>query len=246
MKRVLLVILFAACMQSHDNKRVAVVSEDCATCHLDDYDATTMPPHGNVPSAAGPVSFPTTCGDCHRNTTWKGALEGLHPPTPFAITSGVHTNIQCLSCHDLDLATTSKAGANTNCNQCHRDSADLDDIHTNLKGPLGQPYAYAPATANFCLSCHPRGVPDLKHPAQFPRTGPHDSKCATCHDRFSGLPDLKGMNTTCIIGGCHSLAEEDGHHREEGGARYTQLRGDGSNRHFCLDSGCHPDGRKED
>jgi hypothetical protein len=50
------------------------------------------------------------------------------------------------------------------------------------------------------------------------------------------------MNTTCINTGCHSLSKEDAEHREKGG--YTDARGDGSNRHFCLNSGCHPNGRK--
>lgn len=245
-RRALLPLVLASCLQSHDDKRVAVRETDCVTCHLVDYDGTTQPPHGNVPGANGPVEFPKTCGDCHRTTSWQPALNGLHPPPPqFPIASGPHDAIKCLACHDLDSLAPSAAGANTNCIQCHPDTADQRDSHTGVRGPAGQAYAYAPAVANFCLTCHPNGLAK-KHPDnEFPRTGPHAASCTSCHDRASGIPDMDGMNTTCINGGCHSLAKEDDHHREEGGARYTQLRGDGSNRHFCLDSRCHPDGRKE-
>ena len=247
MRYVVVIVFVASCMQSHDDNRVAVRSDDCVTCHLVDFDSTTTPPHDMVPSATGSVQFPKTCGDCHRTTSWQPALGGLHPPPPqFPVTSGPHDAIKCLACHDLDLPTTSVAGANTNCLQCHPDTADLRDSHTGVRGPVGQSYAYAPAVANFCLTCHPDGLAK-KHPdSKFPRTGPHETPCTSCHDRASGLPDMAGMNTTCIADGCHSLTKEDNQHREEGGTRYTQLRGDGSNRHFCLDSRCHPNGRNND
>lgn len=245
-RRVLLLGL-VACMQSHDDKRVSVRGDDCVTCHRIDYDGTTTPPHAEVPSATGTVTFPTTCGDCHRTVAWQPALGGLHPPPPqFPIAASPHTNIKCLACHDLDLAPTSVGGANTNCITCHPDDDEQRDSHTGVRGPAGQAYAYAPAVANFCLTCHPQGLA-RKHPdAAFPRTGPHAAPCTSCHDRASGLPDMAGMNTTCIADGCHSLAKEDREHREEGGARYTQERGDGTNRHFCLASGCHPNGRNND
>lgn len=243
---VVVLLVVGSCMQSHDDKRIAIRGDDCATCHLVDYDATTMPPHNMVPGVAGPLQFPTTCVDCHRTTSWQPAIDGMHPPPPrFPIAGGAHDAIKCLACHELDLAPSSTGGANTNCIRCHPDSAEQRDSHTGVRGPAGQGYAYAPAVANFCLTCHPTGLAN-KHPNdRFPRTGPHGSPCTSCHDRASGLPDKAGMNTTCINGGCHSLAKEDGNHREQG-ARYTQLRGDGSNRHFCLDAGCHPDGRKHD
>jgi hypothetical protein len=250
--RFVLVLLFVgSCMQSHDGNRQAIRSDDCVTCHLVDYDATSVPPHAMVPTATGTVAFPKTCGDCHRTTSWQPAL-GLHPPPPKFLLVDVppkitmHDDLKCLGCHDLDLAPTSTGGANTNCLQCHPDTADLADAHVGTKGPIGQAYTYAPAVANFCLGCHLDGTARHHPNDKFPRTGPHATSCTSCHDRLSGVPDMAGMNTTCIRSGCHSLAQEDAHHREKGGARYTTVRGDGSNKHFCLDSGCHPDGRKHD
>lgn len=248
MKRSLAVLLvLGSCLQSHDDSRVQVRQEDCVTCHLVDYDGTTEPPHTAAPTATGTVEFPKTCADCHKTTSWKPALGGLHPPPPqFPIANGApHVDIACLTCH-VDLNTTAVAGANTDCVQCHPDDRTQRDSHAGVKSPQGASYAYTPDVRNFCLTCHPAGLAK-KHPRdQFPLTGPHDAPCLECHDRASGLPDMDGMNTTCIASGCHSLSEEDRHHREEGGTRYTQLRGDGSNRHFCLDSRCHPDGRKHD
>jgi hypothetical protein len=226
-RRVLLLGL-VACVQSHDDKRVSVRGEDCVTCHRVDFDTTQAPPHAAVPSVTGAVAFPTTCADCHRTSSWQPALGGLHP-----------------SPHNLELGSTSVAGANTNCVQCHPDDTEQRDSHKGVRGPTGQAYAYAPAVQNFCLSCHPQGLAK-KHPdTEFPRTGPHATPCDSCHDRASGLPDMDGLNTTCINSGCHTLSKEDSNHRDEG-TRYTQARGDGSNRHFCLASGCHPDGRKND
>lgn len=237
--------LLGSCFQSHDDNRVAIMQDDCVTCHLVDYDATTVPPHGAVPTATGTVEFPKTCADCHTTKSWQPALEGLHPPPPkFLIqVKTPHENIKCLACH-TDLATTSVLGANTTCIDCHPRTDELDDSHTGTKSPTGQVYAYTNAVPNnFCLTCHPAGTA-RKHPRdQFPLTGPHDAKCTSCHDRASGLPDMDGMNTTCIASGCHSLAGEDREHDE---SRYRTLRGDGTNKHFCLDSGCHPDGRKHD
>jgi len=246
LRSLFVLLLVGSCLQSHDDKRVAIRTDDCVKCHQVDYDATTTPPHGAVPTATGTVEFPTTCADCHRTTSWQPALGGLHPAPPkFPIAAGPHDAIKCLKCHDLDLAPTSVLGANTNCIQCHPKTDELEDAHVGTRSPMGVTYAYAPAVANFCLTCHPNGLAK-KHPRdQFPLTGPHNARCTSCHDRASGLPDMDGMNTTCINGGCHSLAEEDGHHNEENRTEYQAKRGNGSNRHFCLESGCHPDGRKD-
>jgi hypothetical protein len=232
MTRMLIVVLalVAGCMQSHPDQIVEITQESCATCHTTEYDATSVPPH----TTAG---FPTTCGDCHRTTDWHPALGGLHPEPKFAVTSGPHGGVKCLVCHDLDSPAPSTAGADTNCIQCHPDSRDQRDSHVGTLGPQGQPYAYSEAVPNFCLTCHPTGRAN-KHPdKKFPRTGPHNRPCTTCHDRSAG-PDAAGANTTCLNSGCHSLGEEDRQHREENG--YTSRRGDGSNRHFCLE--CHPTG----
>jgi hypothetical protein len=229
-------LVLASCLQSHASQQTEVLPDQCSTCHLDNFEATSAPPHRDN-------SFPTTCADCHRTTGWGPALEGLHPPEPkFPLVGNPHDGIKCLDCHDLDVPLTSKAGANTNCLQCHPDSSYMRGGHEGAKSATGVAYVYTPGVANFCFSCHPTGRL-APHPRnRFPLGGPHDAYCVKCHDRTLGSD---GMNTTCINAGCHSLSKTDGQHREEGGALYNQLRGSGSNRHFCLDSRCHPDGRKE-
>jgi hypothetical protein len=223
--------LLAACTQSHSAQVVEIQAESCVTCHTIDYDTAIAPPHA-------PSGFPTTCADCHRTTDWQPALGGLHPEPMFAVASGPHGGIKCLACHDLDIVAPSKAGANTNCIQCHPDSRNQADSHSGVRGPQNQTYAYNATAPNFCLTCHPAGRAS-KHPNdRFPRTGPHSRACTTCHDRNAG-PDTGGANTTCLNSGCHSLGQEDGEHREVG--QYSSARGDGSNRHFCLV--CHPTGR---
>lgn len=233
MKRTVIVAcLLVACTRSHEGQQELRQGE-CVNCHTAEYDATTAPVHATA-------GFPTTCVDCHRTIDWVPALEGIHPEPRFAVTAGAHGGLACLGCHDLDAMLPSAAGANTNCLQCHPDDAYQRDSHVGVKGPAGQTYAYTPAQRNFCLTCHPAGTA-LKHPRdRFPFTEKHTtSHCSTCHDRASGLPDQGGMNTNCLASGCHSLTEEDGEHREHDG--YGTARGDGSNRHFCLQ--CHPTGR---
>ncbi|MEZ5363860.1 MAG: hypothetical protein R2748_16355 [Bryobacterales bacterium] len=63
----------------------------CATCHLDDFNATTDPDH----AAAG---FPQTCESCHTTAQWTGANFD-HNNTNFPLT-GAHTSVaQCQTCH---------------------------------------------------------------------------------------------------------------------------------------------------
>lgn len=229
--QVLMITIATACTQSHSGQVVEIRNEACVTCHQIEFDATSAPVHETS-------GFPTTCADCHRTTDWQPALGGLHPDPAFPIAAGPHGEIKCLTCHDLDVAAPSAAGANTDCVQCHADSKYQRDSHAGARGPQGQAYAYTPEVRNFCLSCHPQGRAN-KHPDdRFPRNGDHNTACVNCHDRSVG-PDTDGGNTTCLSGGCHSLSREDSHHREENG--YAAKRGDGSNRHFCLE--CHPRGR---
>jgi hypothetical protein len=234
-----LALLFAlvhlgACFETHSPAAKELRSDDCYSCHVPDYNMTSTPVH----QTAG---YPTTCGDCHRVSGWAPAL-GFHPEPRFPIAASAHTNIKCLVCHDLD-AGPATAGANTNCIQCHPNTTYQRDSHVGALSPLGGAYAYQDTVPNFCLSCHPAGLAN-KHPdAKFPRSNPHNVACASCHIAGTG-PSKSGANTSCVESGCHhTLAFSDGKHSQVN--RYSTLRGDGSNRHFCLDSGCHPNGRKK-
>jgi hypothetical protein len=226
----LLSLALVGCFQSHPTDRVELMGKDCANCHQTDYQATTAPIH-----PATPQIFSTACANCHRTIGWKPALEGLHSEV-FVMATGAHNPIACLDCHDLDAGKPSKAGANTNCIQCHPDDAHQRDSHVGVTDAVNAPYAYRPDVVNFCLQCHPSGQAD-KHPDNlFARTGNHNVPCASCHDRTSG-PDTKGRNVTCVDARCHHTLGFADRVEDHQSAKYSAARGDGTSRNFCHQ--CH-------
>jgi len=228
MSKSLLIIAFvaSACVQSHGSGAQSVDFSNCYACHAPEYQATASPPHTKAGCS-------TTCSDCHDSTAWADAMPatqgacGVHPEAQFAISSGSHANIACLSCHVASMAAAAKQGANTDCTSCHTRN-QIDPTHTGVSG-----YAYgscgsagAPCTQhNFCLTCHPAGTASGGHPQdRFPL--PHgNSTCVQCHDQTSTLPPTGGQNVLCMNGGCHTNA----HHA------------DTSHHPGCLT--CHPSGQ---
>jgi hypothetical protein len=226
----------AGCFQDHPSGVQELMGTDCYSCHQNDYTATTAPVHRDTPQV-----FSTTCASCHRTVSWKPALEGLHSEV-FVIASGKHAQIACLGCHDLASGQPSAKGANTNCLQCHPDDAALRAGHDGVTTATNAPYQYLASVPNFCLSCHPDGTADAHPDNKFPRTGDHAVPCGQCHDRTAGA-DTSGANVTCVAAMCHhTLTNSDGlpdHNNDmKVMAQYTNLRGDGTSRNFCL--GCHP------
>jgi hypothetical protein len=220
----------AACFQAHPSGQQELAGRECYTCHVNEYETTSAPVHRDTPQV-----YSTTCQTCHRMTAWQPALEGAHSEM-FVIAQGPHANIACLGCHDLASAMPSKLGANTNCIQCHPDSAPLTAGHAGVTLFAGSPYKYESSVPNFCLQCHPAGLQEL-HPDQlFARKVNHAVVCAACHDRTAG-PDTKGANVTCVDAACHhTLKRTDGTEGHEDGD-YKRSRGNGSNRAFCHE--CH-------
>lgn len=221
----------AGCFQAHPGGQQELMGTDCVGCHQPDYAATTAPVHRDMPQV-----FSTTCANCHRTVNWKPALEHLHSDV-FVIATGKHAQIACLGCHDLDTGQPSTQGANTNCLSCHPDDQALRDGHAGVTTATDAPYQYLASVPNFCLSCHPAGTADVHPDNKFPRTGDHAVTCGKCHDRTAG-PDTAGANVTCVDSMCHhTLAASDliDDHKT---TKYTNLKGDGSSRNFCL--GCHP------
>jgi hypothetical protein len=143
---ILALALLTACTQPHDPGAVEVRSDDCYTCHVAEYEATTMPPH--------PGNKPTTCGDCHGTTAWTPALDGDHPEDAFPINGGPHGDITCLDCHDPDLGP-SIGGMDVSCIGCHtgeHDRTEMDDKHDEEPR-----YMWDESRPAFCRDCHPRG-----------------------------------------------------------------------------------------
>jgi hypothetical protein len=217
----------AACSRTHDETRVEVTRADCVVCHRADYQAVTQPQHAGV--------YPESCGECHVATAWHPAL-GLHPDDRFPIRGGPHLAVTCGECHDPARGAYA-AGENTSCVGCHTGEharARVDGQHRGIPD-----YAFDAANPRFCLSCHPKGLAEGKHPEdRFPiRSGPHQFACLDCHDPARGTY-AAGANTDCV--GCHTgehtRARVDAEHREVRDYAFDPARPS-----FCLR--CHPDGR---
>ncbi|HZN41055.1 MAG TPA: hypothetical protein VFD82_19770 [Planctomycetota bacterium] len=110
------------------------LSTACASCHLDDYQRTTNPPH-----AAFQMS--QQCQNCHTTASWPQGHFVHH----FPITSGKHRGFACFSCHTNPANRIAFA-----CIECHthRQTA-MNSEHQGVGG-------YVWASPN-CYACHPDG-----------------------------------------------------------------------------------------
>ena len=95
---IVLALALGACFQPQHATGSEVASLECATCHIDLYNAS--------PSHAG---RPTTCGDCHTTADWGASS---HPENAFPIAAGAHGGIACATCHVASRGSPIK-GANT-------------------------------------------------------------------------------------------------------------------------------------
>ncbi|MBW2461064.1 MAG: hypothetical protein JRH11_05425 [Deltaproteobacteria bacterium] len=190
---------------------IQVSQEECAACHLPEYEATTLPPHGGL--------FPETCGDCHTQLAWVPAvainhewfvLQNRHAELPCTDCHTVgfrpgDTPGECVGCHqgDYDAATMPPhAGYPTDCASCHSDAGwrpsifdhpwILDGAH--LVTPCGSCHAGTPpvyaGTPRDCVGCHRTDYDDSPYPGHdsFPTT------CNTCHTTDAWTPALEAAH----------------------------------------------------
>jgi len=154
-------------------------STACASCHLDDFQATTDPNH-----VAG--GFSTTCTQCHNTVRWLGATF-THTST-FPLTNG-HSNRACSACHTTPGVFT---GQSTACSSCH-----LDDYQrTTNPNHVGLGYS------TTCTDCHNTSQwqgATFQHTQTFPLTNGHAGvSCTNCHT----TPGVyTGQSTACSS--CH-------------------------------------------
>ncbi len=123
----------AACSDCHKNGVYQGTSQECASCHLTDYNSTTDPNHG----ASG---FPLDCEQCHGTSAsgWSSA----NFDHPFPIQSGRHSGLACSECHQTsDFRVFSCLG-------CH-EQAGTNSRHSGVTG-----YSY---NSQACYACHPQG-----------------------------------------------------------------------------------------
>ncbi len=193
--------LATTCTACHAGGTYRGTPMTCVSCHQNQYNGTTNPPH----QAAG---FPTDCTTCHTTTTWTGATFN-HSTTRFALTgahvttactqchvNGVYrgTPMTCLSCHQTDYSTTTNpnhavAGFPTDCTSCHTTSR------------------WAGATFN--------------HDGQWFRiySGTHRGRwttCAQCHSNPASFAQF-----TCLTCHEHRQSEADSEHRGRPGYSYN-------------------------
>ncbi|MEZ5391386.1 MAG: cytochrome c3 family protein [Bryobacterales bacterium] len=122
----------AQCQTCHVGGQFAGLGTACATCHLDDFNATTDPDSRR--------QFPQTCESCHTTVQWTGANFD-HNNTNFPLT-GAHTSVaQCQTCH----VGGQFAGLGTACATCH-----LDDFNATTDPD------HAAGFPQTCESCHRR------------------------------------------------------------------------------------------
>jgi hypothetical protein len=161
------------------NNRFAGTPQDCAGCHLPDFQKTTNPNH----VAAG---LPTTCAVCHTTTQWAGAKFD-HAKTRFTLT-GAHVSVACAQCHVGGKYT----GTAQECVGCH-----LPDFQKTTN-----PNHVAAGFPTTCTTCHTTtqwaGAKFDHSKTRFALTGAHVSvACTQCHvgGKYAG--------TTMQCYGCH-------------------------------------------
>jgi len=171
------------CTQCHLNGNYNLTSANtaCVSCHQNDFNGTTNPPH----LAAG---FPTACQNCHNTTSWgNGTFD--HSTTGFALT-GAHTTLQCQQCHVN--GNYSLTSANTACSSCHQ---------SDYNGTNNPPHAAAgfPTTCQTCHSTTSWANASFNHATTgFALTGAHTSlQCTQCHVNNN----YKLSSGTCV--NCH-------------------------------------------
>ena len=144
-------------------------SNDCASCHLTDYNSAASPNH----KAA---NFPLACSGCHNTVQWAGATFN-HASTGFTLT-GAHTALQCAQCH----TNNNYSFTNAACANCHL---------TDYNGTTNPNHVSA-AFPQDCSLCHTTvnwtGATFNHANTGFALTGAHATvQCAQCHvnDNYS-------------------------------------------------------------
>ncbi|MEO8899892.1 MAG: cytochrome c3 family protein [Polyangiaceae bacterium] len=135
----------AAACSSRDTASSEPQSARCATCHLQEFQSTTHPPHPGV--------RPTTCGVCHTESSWHPSR--LVHSFPLA---GAHAKAACFACHEG--TTPTFEGTTTECARCHGRERET----ANAKVPHHDTFE------QVCSTCHTTEAwkPALAHDSAFP------------------------------------------------------------------------------
>ncbi|MCF6269185.1 MAG: hypothetical protein L3J41_05725 [Melioribacteraceae bacterium] len=156
----------ADCYQCHQQDTFVGLSQDCSSCHINDYNSTVNPSHITL-------GFSTDCQSCHTIDGWQPATFD-HDDRFFPIYSGEHSGEwdECSDCH-----TNQNNYAEFSCIGCHdHNQSEMDSEHSGVDGYVYDSYA--------CFACHPTGHDDgsFSHTQKFPLAGSHSNiTCSDCH-----------------------------------------------------------------
>ena len=163
-----------SCIECHKDGSYQKISNECVSCHLNDYNSTINPNHKQS-------GLSTSCAECHTtNPGWNPASYKQHDSKYFPIYSGSHNGEwnNCTDCH------ANKNYTAFNCTNCHEHSkSKMDGEHDDVNG-----YSYQ---STECFSCHPQGDKSgsFNHSTtNFELKGAHiTADCLDCHTKgYSG------------------------------------------------------------
>lgn len=129
------------CADCHTEGTYQKISNECISCHLNNYNLTSNPNHQQA-------GFSNSCTECHTtNPGWNPAEFRQHDSDYFPIYSGKHKGewTRCNDCH------TTNSYASFSCIICHEHSnkSSVDSDHRDENG-----YVY---NGTSCYTCHPKG-----------------------------------------------------------------------------------------
>ena len=221
-----------SCTSCHDNWDPPSEIRSCASasCHIDNYQATTNPPHETM-------SFTQTCTDCHSTTAWLPS-QFIHDvlSTGFFL-EGAHTSVDCQQCHSpWQIVPAPRTCAASSCHLADYQGAP---DHESASFPLN------------CESCHSMEAWEpatFDHDGQFfpIYSGQHRGEwndCSECHINANDYEEF-----TCYGSNCHGgIASLNSHHFDDG--QYVSCNGNTYNPATvtptdCLT--CHPSGDEDD
>ena len=162
------------CFACHKQNTFVGLSQDCASCHLSNYNNTSNPNHAAL-------KMSTDCKSCHSINSFLQAAYN-HTTTGFALT-GKHFSISCNDCHKGNAVVT------TTCVSCHQANYNSAPNH------LAQSY---PTDCTMCHSTTNWTQANFNHATTgFLLTGAHNAvTCNSCHTKGFGT-----ISTTCVS--CH-------------------------------------------
>ena len=204
------------CHISASDLRFNRIGNECTSCHLDEYTATTNPNHASA-------GFSTNCVECHNINGFDWSTENINHDF-FPLSKG-HEIADCASCH----TTGDYNNTPTDCYACHQEdyAAAINPNHSNQNFPTD------------CIECH---TTDLGWtPAEYRQhdvayfpiySGEHNGEwdqCLECHTNPSNYAEF-----ACTT--CHESGETGNEHQGVGGYSYNSTA--------CL--ACHPTGNADD